>query len=359
VVLVTGVAVLAWPGWPGHPPPALLSAEPTHTGHIQTTPAYRAELLQRARVWRPPHDRFSTSLTATPDPHRTFDASPVECRFEPDAVHGTTTKFDCVLASGEVVKVKYGATREIQAEVAGSRLLSRLGFGADDMFLVRVVRCYGCPRRPFELSWVAERLHLQDVVFRPFSAHQYVDFTWPSIERRSPGTAIEAGDTSGWAWYELTDLDASGDQRAERDALVLTAMLLAHWDNKSANQRLVCLDDEASSTQCVHPFAFIHDLGATFGPNKMDLSEWRRAPIWKDATQCVVSMRQFPYNGGTFKDTQITESGRQLLLHELDSISERDATAWLEAARFDKPGEWAGAFGEKVRHIRNAGPCPS
>src|SRR4029453_89355 len=65
---------------------------------------------------------------------------------------------------GGRVKVKYGGTREIQAEVAASRLLARLGFGSDDMFIVPRVRCYGCPRLPFEFSLLVDRIHADAAV---------------------------------------------------------------------------------------------------------------------------------------------------------------------------------------------------
>jgi hypothetical protein len=300
-------------------------------------------------------------LAVTADPLHLVSDSPLECRFEPEPAHGTTSKFDCVLADGEVVKVKYGRTLEIQAEVAASRLLTRLGFGADAMYIVPRVRCYGCPRLPFELSWAADRIQMRDAVLHRFSPARYVDFTWSAVERRFPAPAIESDTTEGWAWFELdaTNPDA-GANRAERDALKLAALLLAHWDNKAANQRLVCRDTPAATRHdCARPFAMIHDLGATFGPNKVDLDEWREAPVWQDAAHCTVSMRQFPYGGGTFPDAAISEAGRQLLLRELETISESDARLWLEGARFPHPGNWASVFMTKVQQIRDAGPCPS
>ena len=54
-----------------------------------------------------------------------------------------------MLDGGEVVKVKYNRNPEIQAEVAATRLVSRLGFGADRVEIVPRLRCYGCPRFPF------------------------------------------------------------------------------------------------------------------------------------------------------------------------------------------------------------------
>src|SRR6185436_17953152 len=75
----------------------------------------------------------------------------VACRFRPGAVSGSTPKFDCELPDGGKVKVKYGrANPEVFTEVAASRLLAALGFGADRMYVIDRVRCFGCPRDPFK-----------------------------------------------------------------------------------------------------------------------------------------------------------------------------------------------------------------
>ena len=58
----------------------------------------------------------------------------------------------------------------------------------------------------------------------------------------------------GWAWYELESIDGSvGATHAELDALRLAAIVLAHWDNKAANQRLVCLSQDDVTTPCSQP----------------------------------------------------------------------------------------------------------
>jgi hypothetical protein len=150
-------------------------------------------------------------------------------------------------------------------------------------------------------------------------------------------------------------------------------MFLAHWDNKASNQRLVCQapgDSEgAGGVPCPRPFALIHDLGATFGPNKMEIERWKAAPIWADAARCIVSMRPFPYEGGTFPDAQISEAGRQLIARQLAALSERQVVALFTAARFQEffggTGEgadvnaWARVFRDKVRQIVDRPPCPS
>ena len=107
------------------------------------------ELLRNARVWTETNPARADLTKNPPDSTGALSEALVRCRYVSSAAHGTTAKFDCVLPDGEVVKVKYGHTGEIHAEVAATRLLSALGFGADRMFLIPRLRCYGCLRNPF------------------------------------------------------------------------------------------------------------------------------------------------------------------------------------------------------------------
>ena len=204
--------------------------------------ARRNDALARARIFRDePFDAASIDFAA--DPNRgVVDPDFTSCPYKPDEVSGTTPKFDCELPSGEKIKVKYGWTHEIPSEVAATRLLHALGFGADRVSRVETVRCYGCPFQPFHSRALLEMLNL-DAYFDKridYSAHR--DFTRVSVERNLDGEAIEAGDERGWAFHELDRIDPSrgGATRAEVDALRLMAIFLHHWDNKSSNQRLTC-----------------------------------------------------------------------------------------------------------------------
>ena len=118
----------------------------------------------------------------------------VRCRYLDGPARGTTAKFDCVLPDGEVVKVKYGSTGEIQAEIAASRLLAALGFGADRMYLVPRVRCYGCVRTPYYTMKVLDYVHARERLVRSVPEDGYTDFEWVGVERRLDGAEIEAGD---------------------------------------------------------------------------------------------------------------------------------------------------------------------
>ena len=178
---------------------------------------------------------------------------------------------------------------------------------------------------------------------------------------------IEAEDDQGWAWFELSDADAAVPRlRAERDALRLAAMLLAHWDNKASNQRLMCKSPVADGS-CAEPIALIQDLGSTFGPDRVDLDAWTKAPVWIDRARCTVSMKMFPYGGGTFPDGPISEPGRQLLSRQLAALNDQQLTTLFTAARFPEAdghegadaNAWTQVLRAKISEIADAGPCPA
>src|SRR5436853_379570 len=98
--------------------------------------------------------------------------------------------------------------------------------------------------------------------------------------------------------------------RDEIDALRLLAVFLAHWDNKAENQRLVCLDAGYRAGECRQPLLMIQDVGATFGPAKVNLSQWRQQPMWLNRGTCTVSMRAMPFGGSTFDDVRISDGAR-------------------------------------------------
>ena len=301
-----------------------------------------------------------------PDPSGLLSADLVQCRHLDKPAGGTSPKFDCVLSDGEVVRVKYGLTKEIHAEIAASRFLTALGFATDRVYSIQHLRCYGCAREPYYTTKTLDYMHARDVASKAVPDEGYTDFEWVAVERRFDGVTIEAEEDQGWAWFELRDADAAHPAlRAERDALRLAAMLLAHWDNKASNQRLMCRSPQADGS-CPEPTALIQDLGSTFGPSRVDLEAWTKAPIWTDRARCLVSMKMFPYEGGTFPDTHISERGRQLLARQLAALTDQQVTMLFSAARFPEPdGEgrahadsWSAVMRAKIREIADAGPCP-
>jgi len=331
---------------------------PHHTSDLALTGAdanaRRLDALRRA-VFTLPAD-FSAAPSSGVDPLTT----PVPaCRLLPDDPSGTTPKFDCVFAGGQTVKVKYGHDPEIHGEVAATALLRMLGYAADSVTMVERLRCYGCPRHPFVAMHLRRKFHL------PFVREQiddgYTDFEWVSVERKFPAPAIETDTLDGWEWREL---DKSLQPQAEIDAFRLVAAFLAHWDNKSTNQRLVCLDRQPSGGDCQRPLAMIQDLGASFGPPKVNLARWRDLPVWYDRTTCTVSMRALPYEGATFEDVQISEAGRALAASRLSAITDAQIERIFADARFPQfqagtdderdLKAWTHAFKSRVAQIVGA-----
>lgn len=319
----------------------------------------RLDILRRAAVRLPP-----SSAPLRPSPPATADLA---CRFLAGEPDGTSAKFDCVLADGTVVKVKYGRNPEIHAEAAATRLLARLGYPADLVTLVPRLRCYGCPRFPF---FTMRLLTLVGAGSR-LAPHGYEDgfsdFTWVAVERRFPAPAIDTPTQKGWAFFELAESHAPP---ADLDALRLLAVFLAHWDNKAENQRLVCLDPPGppAGTGCAMPLLMLQDLGATFGPTKVSLAPWSLRPVWRERATCLVSMRDMPFDGGTFADIRISEAGRQTLAQALTSLSADEVRALFRDARFPEfhtatddtrdLARWVDAFDHRVRQIVDGPPCP-
>ena len=273
----------------------------------------REEALAAARVWNPSTIPIGdVDLRRNPTGAGSFtDDQEITCRFSLEHVGGTTPKFYCEIAGGEALKVKYGASNaELRGEVAATRLLSTLGFGADRVFVVGRVRCAGCPLFPFPALQCYQRTGLKSACFPgALDYDDTVEFKTAVIERRIDGRKIEGHGDQGWAWYELDKIDEArgGSSLAEVDGLRLMAVLLAHWDNKAENQRLICPPGaDTPDGGCTRPLAIMQDLGSTFGPTKVDLNNWRKYRVWADGATCRVSMKNLPFSGATFPDRRIS-----------------------------------------------------
>jgi len=316
--------------------------------------AARAALIARAKVWIPT-DIPSMDLRVGPTGPGAFaPGATVTCDYVDKKLSGASPKFACRLSDGDELKVKYGgANGEVYGEVAASRLLWALGFGADRMYSVRVI-CRGCSS--------------QIGGIRRANGDRLIDPA--AVERKFPGREL----VEKWDWDELAQIDeaAGGATRAERDALTLVAVLLQHSDSKSKNQRIVCLEAAGEGGECQVPLMMIQDLGVTFGRANalnqqprasVNLAEWRRLPIWKDATGCVGNL-----SGswtGTLKEPLIGEAGRQFLADLLMQLSDRQIRDLFESARvqlrvrapgrarsgFPSVDEWVEAFRQKRAEI--------
>jgi hypothetical protein len=362
---IGSVIVLAMLARSDAPPAESASLDVEGKTSRSVTAEERADAIARAHAWRAPATPIARA-SLRPDV-----VSQMDCRFTIADLGGTTPKFHCLLDTGSEVRAKYGRGGEIPAEAAATRLLSVLGFGADAVTLVERLRCYGCPSEPFVTTKIVDRTGTRGIYERVVGFTRYEEFEWVAVEEKFTGRAIEGEDTEGWGFFELDFVDPSkgGAPRAHVDALRLMAVFLAHWDNKADNQRLVCLSDPwQAGAPCGEPFLLLQDVGATFGPNKVDLDAWERAPLWEDRATCTTSMRHLPYKGGTFRATRISDGGRQFLAMLLGQLTDAQLNDLFTGARFDKPrnplnqskpvSEWVRVFRSRVKAISEGPPCP-
>ena len=257
-----------------------------------------------------------------------FEAE-VTCTFVEKPLRGHSAKFACDLGNGDIVKVKFGADNgEVYGEVAATRLLWALGFGADRMYPVRV-NCRACPARLGGRARGADTTRFAPAV----------------IEREMPGASFD--DDPGWAWAELDSVDpqAGGASRREVDALKLLAVFLQHTDNKVEQQRLLCIDEPHAkdAERCRQPFLVLDDVGLTFGAANLmndnrvggaNFAGWSREPIWKDADRCIGNLA--PSFTGTMSNPRISEDGRQFLAGLLARLSRKQIRALFTVSRFDQ-----------------------
>jgi hypothetical protein len=343
---------------------------PTIAATVGPAKDYRATVIARAQIWQTT-DVPSMDLKTGPTGEKAFTfGESVTCTYLNKKLPGKTLKFACRIEPDEEVKVKYGGNNgEVYAEVASTRLLWALGFGADGQYPVKIV-CRGCPA-----SFGGTIRSPRESVFDP-----------AMIERKTPGAPFEPND--GWSWDELDRVDerAGGAPQAQRDALKLLAAFIQHSDSKPEQQRLICRSqpkDKASGKatagrdrqmSCEQPFMYMHDVGVTFGrANKlnqnaagsMNLVEWSRTPVWKDTAACVGNLPKSLT--GTLVDPPISEEGRQFLAGLLGQLSDEQLRGLFEAARvhlrlrnpadvlsgYPTVDEWVAAFKAKREQIVN------
>jgi hypothetical protein len=355
---------------PSEQKPPAKAAEPDKKPPKSKTvaPEERLDALARASVWTAPSPIAKAQLGTDPK-----QPKEISCKFEITQLGGTAPKFDCRTASGERLRIKYGRSPEVPSEVASAKLLHTLGFGADNVILVEKVRCYGCPAEPFTTMKTLGFANAEKLYAKVMDPKDYKDFEWAAVERKHYGRAIETEEVEGWAFFELDLIDPKkgGAPRAHVDALRLLAVMMSHWDNKSENQRLVCLSEKdwPEGGKCSRPFAMLQDIGSAWGPRKVDVGNWEKAPLWSDRKTCTTSMDSLPYHGATFNPVKITEAGRKHLGGLLSQLSDQQLEDLFRSARFDHPvgfialsttpiAEWVRVFKLKVKQVTDGPSCP-
>jgi hypothetical protein len=304
------------------------------------SPDERIEALSRASIWIAPPPVARADLGVDPT-----QPKEITCTFEITELGGTAPKFDCRSEKGDRLRIKYGSSPEVPSEVAAAKLLHALGFGADNVAIVEKVRCYGCPAEPFITMKTLGLAGAQKLYEKVMDAKEYKDFEWAAGRAQALWTPDRdrRGRRLGLLRARSDRSKKGGSPRAHVDALRLLAVMLSHWDNKSENQRLVCLSEKdwPDGGKCSRPFAMLQDVGSAFGPRKVDLPEWEKAPLWADRASCTTSMDALPYHGATFTPVKITEAGRTHLADcSRNCQTGRSRICSAARASISRPGCW-------------------
>jgi hypothetical protein len=340
-------------------------ATPGYAHHLNEVSAgERRDYIRRGQVWLPT-DISSKDLFAGPQNDDSFAFNEtVECDYVKRPRRGTSPKFYCKLESGDVVKVRYGQyNNEVYGQVAASRLLWALGFGAQANYPVRI-QCNGCSSDP----WLD-----------PDAVSQSVMFDTAIIERPIRGESIheEGFRDQGWNWNELQEVDSAqgGATRAQIDAFKLLAAFITHVDSRADNQELICpqnavtRDDARNDAEerCDRPMMYIRDLGTTFGGayeeagfSTLNLRHWKKWPVWKDAKKCIADLEPSESENIKLRNPKIGEEGRSFLADLLVQLSDQQIYDLFSAAKADEVdqnpgsasiGDWVQAFKERRDEI--------
>jgi hypothetical protein len=318
----------------------------------------KGAVIARSQIWTQTNVRTMDIRTGPQEAGAFPFTATVTCDYYQKDLSGASPKFPCRAGTDEL-KVKYGPNNaEVFGEVAATRLMWALGFGADRMYSVKVV-CRGCPS---SLGGIAREN--KEYLFDP-----------ATVERKMPGRELEPD--SSWSWTELDAVDEArgGAPVAHRDALKLLAVFLQHTDTKPDQQRIVCLGEvageSATAANCARPLMMVSDVGLTFGRANlfntngkgMNYVAWAATPVWKEGEKCVGNLPKSLT--GTLNNPAISEAGRAFLADLLMQLSDDQISALFEVARVNlrlrDPGkaksglatvdEWVDVFKRKRAEI--------
>ena len=331
----------------------------------QLTGELRDTYLHRAQVWKSVDVPAMDVVAGPPSEISVPPLAEFPCTYvEPkEKQTGAAKKFLCKTAKGQTVRVKYGKdSREIFAEVAGSRLLWALGFYADEYYPVRL-QCLRCP---------------ENDPSNPAPEEKRVDriFEFAIIERHFPGVAIEESPDQGWKWTELDKVSEKegGASRDHIDAFKLLAVFIQHSDSGTRNQRLACYPEDLGDPDgdgiayCTKPALMIQDLGATFGSgidvlhvSKMSFTDWAEKEIWNKKAEaeytlahgvpaCFGNITPSRAAGEDGLDTPaISEGGRKHLADLLNQLSNEQIVNFFRVAGVDRRDEFLEKDGVKKK----------
>ena len=322
--------------------------------------AQRAAALRRTQVWRTPPVPISKADLKRNPKHlkiRGRRVGRMPHRHQADGRHDPQVRLRAGRQGSHPSQIRQG-NPELHAEVAATRLLSALGFGADRMYAVEKVRCAGCTSFPFHSLRCPADTGIEKGCFPGGVDYSSAsEFHAAVIERRLEGRRIESKTDEGWAWHELNNVSEShgGAPRAHVDALKL-------WPSSSrtgttrARISGCCAPGGLADGGCSRPFAIIQDLGASFGPpaRSAQLAIVRRLDrsthVPCEHGTAAVGRRDFSHanNLGRRPRFPVGVAGAAGEQTTPGSLQARRSSRPKASPRRRRPEAWAAAFEDKI-----------
>ena len=281
---------------------------------------------------------------------------------------GTTPKFDCELAGNGVIRVKYGrGNPELHAEIAATRLLSALGFGADQMYVVEraLRRLSGVPipgpqmlRRDRSRRYPASP-PASTIPRPPSSTSSRSNVVWKDAV--SSPRPIRAGhSTRSTSWTSRRRLAARARRRAETAGGRHRAL---GQQGREPAAALPAWRRPAGRRLC-------QAVGDPAGPRRVVRTDQARSAQLADAgvgrrQGCRVSMKHMPWNSTTFQISTFRKRDGYSSCRCWGSSRPRSwwicstgrASRLSEEDPRDSKAGVGGRVPDKIRQIKEAGPC--
>lgn len=387
-----------------------------HSASIDlSSPEERLNYIREADTWQKPswvnddlsfQNSFSIKNLPLRKDEQLYANDHVACQMTEEIANeekgeGRTPKFKCLLmhfnqvsqkwelvkdkkGKTKKIKVKYGANNpEVVGEVLASRLHWALGFGADRMFSVKKLSCFGCSEDPFSSPGLDPSTLSVPRVFEQVAIEEKMDGKEISIKESDLSKAsfanAELKPRDGWTYKEIIgrrsyseNLVKAREQIIEREALLILASFLRNTDNKSDNHRLICEGKVSEEGKCLGTTRLIiHDLGYTFGwgsmifrnsKTKVNLEAWKKATVFaidELAGSCTVNA-SISLN---FTKVVVSEEARRFIARLVSSFASgvegrRRLTELFEYAAVEESGrgdvnKWVDTFIEKISELNN------
>ena len=232
-------------------------------------------------------------------------------------------------------RVKYGEENgEVYSEVAATRLLWALGFGADRVYPVKVV-CNGCPEDPMKNSKKVDgtREFAAAIVERKLRRRRHraaqgfrlgmgrAQFRRPDERRRAAGASRRAE-------------AARGDDSAHRQQAPAAAARVPRQSARPAGPERRQLHASVHDDQRPRQDVRAGDMYNADKKSAVNFEAWSSTPIWKDERHAWRSCRSRLPDRSSIRRS--AKSGRKFLADLLAQLTDQQLRDLFEVARFTK-----------------------